>query len=68
MEEKTIKVGGMHCKSCEMLVNEDLSEIDGVKAVKSDHKAGTVTIAYERQPDMERIKKAIADLGYKVNQ
>ncbi|MBU0761577.1 MAG: cation transporter [Candidatus Altiarchaeota archaeon] len=68
MDSKTFKVAGMHCKSCEMLVNEELSEIGNIKETKSDHKAGTVTIKYDKEPDMAKVKKAVEDLGYKVNQ
>lgn len=31
--EKTIKVSGMHCKSCEMLLTDSISEIKGVENV-----------------------------------
>ena len=30
---------GMHCPSCSMLIQMDLSELDGVQAVTVDHRA-----------------------------
>jgi copper chaperone CopZ len=32
----TFKVKGMHCKSCTMLIVEDLGTVEGVKNVKAD--------------------------------
>ncbi|MFH0863051.1 MAG: heavy metal-associated domain-containing protein [Candidatus Altiarchaeota archaeon] len=66
MEELKIKVGGMHCGSCEALVKEDVGEIDGVKSVHASHKDGTVIVKYEGKLDAEKVKNAITALGYTV--
>jgi copper chaperone CopZ len=63
--EKTIKVEGMHCRSCEMLLTDVLSEIKNVHKVSADYRKGTVTIAAEPGA-LEEAKKAIAKEGYKV--
>ena len=65
-EELKLNVNGMHCGSCEMLVKDELSEIDGVKEVNASFHNGTVTIKYEGKLDLGRVKKAISGLGYKV--
>jgi copper chaperone CopZ len=64
--EKMIKVEGMHCKSCEMLLSDVLSEIKGIRVVKADAKKGTITVAAADQDAIEEAKKAIAKEGYKV--
>ena len=64
--EKTLKVGKMHCKSCEMLLTDVISEIDGVKKASADFKKGTVTITYDKPEALEQAKKAIGKEGYKV--
>ena len=49
--KKTIHIQGMHCKSCEMLIKDDLEGLEGVVEVKADSSAGTVSIKYEKEPD-----------------
>ncbi len=66
MEEIKLKVDGMHCKSCEMLVKEEVGELAGVKGVEADWKEGSVTVKYDGKIDTEKVRKAISDLGYKV--
>ena len=68
MSEYDLKVKGMHCPSCEALVREDLGDISGVKAVDADHKKGTVKVRYEGALDFEKVKAAIASLGYEVTE
>ena len=64
--EKTIKVEGMHCKSCEMLLMDAISEIRGVQGVSADFKKGTVKIACSDEAALDEAKKAIAKEGYRV--
>ncbi|HSB46468.1 MAG TPA: heavy-metal-associated domain-containing protein [Candidatus Bilamarchaeum sp.] len=64
--EKAIKVEGMHCRSCEMLLTDVLSEIKSVQKVSADFRKGIVTITAADQGAFEEAKKAIAKEGYKV--
>lgn len=64
--ERTLKVSGMHCRSCEMLLTDALSEIKGVQGVSADFRKGTVTLNAADQGAVEEAKKAILKEGYKV--
>lgn len=64
--ERTIKVSGMHCKSCEMLLTDSISEIKGVAGVTADFKKNTVTVSLENESLLAAVKKAIEKEGYKV--
>lgn len=65
--EKTFKVTGMHCASCEMLVKEDLEDI-GVKVKDISHKKGILIVEYdEKKVNESKIKTTIEGEGYKVN-
>ena len=66
METKTITVSGMHCPSCEVLMREDLGDIDGVKSVEADHKAGIAKIGYEGSLNMDEVKRVVKELGFEV--
>jgi len=64
--ERKIKVEGMHCRSCEMLLMDIVSEIKGVQKVTADFKKGVVTVSAADAGAIEEAKKAIAREGYKV--
>ena len=64
--EKTIKVKGMHCKSCEMLIGDSVSEIRGVEGVKADHKKGVVSVRLKDDGLMGKVRAAIEKEGYGV--
>jgi copper chaperone len=57
----------MHCKSCEMLVKDSVTEIDGVNGVDVSLTKKTVTVDYdEKKLKDTAIVKAIESEGYKV--
>ncbi|MBI2672581.1 heavy-metal-associated domain-containing protein [Candidatus Woesearchaeota archaeon] len=63
--EKKIIVKGMHCKSCEILIKDELEEA-GIKA-RVDYKKGEVTIEnFDSKTDLANIHKIIEKNGYKV--
>jgi copper chaperone CopZ len=60
----TLKVKGMHCKSCAMLIEDSLTDI-GATDVKIDVAKGLVALTSDK--DKKIIVKAIEDAGeYKV--
>jgi copper chaperone CopZ len=63
MVKMSFKVKGMHCPSCEKLLQMDIGEIAGVKSVKADWKKGTVEVDGGKV-DPGAVKKAITDAGY----
>jgi len=66
MKNETLYVEGMHCKSCEMLVEDALEEL-GVKKTEVSHEKGTVKVTFdEEKVSLGDIKKAIKGEGYEV--
>ncbi|MBI5223918.1 heavy-metal-associated domain-containing protein [Candidatus Micrarchaeota archaeon] len=64
--EKTINVQGMHCKSCEMLLVDSISQISGVEKVSADSKTGKVVVQYKDESVLAQVKLAIQKENYKV--
>lgn len=65
--KKCIYVQGMHCASCEKILEDDLQKLSGVGSVKADCKSGVVEIVYDKvEPDGEAIKKIIQKCGYQA--
>jgi copper chaperone CopZ len=61
-----LKVKGMHCKSCEMLIKDILDDED-VKVISISYETGDLEISYnENDIDIEEIKKVLAEEGHEV--
>jgi len=68
-QKSSISIKGMHCKSCEMLIEEELSAVPGVKEVKADWHNSSVEICYEgKHPESKEISTAIAKAGYDIGE
>ncbi len=62
-----IKVTGMHCRSCEILIADALLEAEGVKKVEASHAKGSVAVEFdEKMIDIVWIKKIIKEQGYEA--
>jgi copper chaperone len=62
-----LKVGGMHCQSCSMLIESELKDFDGINNVKVLLEKGTVEIDFDDSQIYEdTIKEVIERSGYKV--
>ncbi|MDD5340421.1 MAG: heavy metal-associated domain-containing protein [Candidatus ainarchaeum sp.] len=69
MTERVLSVKGMHCRSCEMLLTDAVSQVEGVEGVVADCRRGTVTIscgAGAIDAVAERVARAIRREGYRV--
>ncbi len=69
MQKFIIPIRGMHCKSCEILIEENLKQVSGVKKVESSFVSGSAKIWYENtKPSSNAIGKAVENAGYTVGQ
>lgn len=65
MKIVTLEVGGIHCKSCEMLIEDSLKDI-GVEKIFFEKNRIKVFFE-ESNVKLQQIKEAIRNEGYKVN-
>ena len=67
MSATTVRLNttGMHCRSCSMLVDMTVGELDGVSEVNTDHATGETIVSFDKdQIDIETIIGAIRSVGY----
>ena len=64
--EKILKIKGMHCKSCEMIVADAVNGIRGAKAIYVDSGKGEMKVSVENEGVVEKIAKAVAKEGYSL--
>ncbi|MBT3262258.1 copper-binding protein [Candidatus Woesearchaeota archaeon] len=61
-----LKIEGMHCPSCSMLIADALEDI-GVSNSDINAETGNAVIEFdESKVSVEKIKKTIVDEGYKI--
>lgn len=67
MNTKKFHIQGMHCASCEKLLDDEFRQISGVKNVRIDRLKNTGEIDYEEnEPRLSEIKEVARKFGYDV--
>ncbi len=67
MNTKTISIKGMHCRSCEILIEEKLKGIKGVQTVDISHRTGEATIHFEgKHLNHGDVVHAVKQAGYEL--
>lgn len=67
IEEKEVKVVGMHCNSCVNAVQLSLTDVDGIVDAKADLKSGITKITLDTNLVSEDdIKEAVEEAGFNV--
>lgn len=61
--ETKLKISGMHCASCEMLIKDSLEDI-GIEDVS--FQKNEMKVSYKDDSELERIKETIKKEGYDV--
>ncbi len=65
MTEHIYKVVGMHCASCEILVEKKLLDLQNIKAVNASTTKGEVTIEFDGdRPNPERLNRIFKEDNY----
>lgn len=66
MNRKIIPIKGMHCRSCEILVEDELSKIQGVEQVEVNQKKGEAIVCSNINIDQTKIEQAVLNAGYSL--
>jgi copper chaperone len=62
----TVTVTGMSCEHCARSVTDELSAVNGVRAVDVTVSTGAVTISSDRRLDHAEIAEAVDAAGYQL--
>lgn len=66
---KKIFISGMHCRSCELLIEDQLKKIPNITSVKANQRTGQVELFYcGQEPSNAAVAKEIVSAGYQVGQ
>lgn len=66
MNKSTILIKGMHCRSCEILIEDELRKIHGVTDVRVNEKKGKAYVCYEGELNHQQVEDAVRGAGYEL--
>lgn len=61
------KIHGMHCPNCDVLVEQKLRTVEGIREVNADYTTGKTEITHSGELDVETLRNAIAEDGYDIS-
>lgn len=67
MEKNSIKIqtSGMHCRSCELMLEKAIKKLPNVEKVTANQKTGVVEVSYQdNTPNRSEIESLIVENGY----
>lgn len=67
MQQITMSVGGMDCRSCEERLERAVGHLDGVRRVNADHAADRVDVVVDDDGAVAAVRAAITAAGFEVN-
>lgn len=69
MTEARLMTTGLHCRSCSMLVDMTVGDLDGVESASTDHTTGATDIRFDADAvKLADIVAAIRSVGYDVDE
>lgn len=69
MKHHVIPIKGMHCRSCELLIEEELKTLPGIEKAKVSHSKGQATVYFRgMSPSDASIAEAIRKAGYEIGE
>ena len=66
MIKTTLKIDGMMCSMCEAHINDCIRKNFKIKKVSSSHKKGETVIVSADILNVDDLKNAVAETGYKI--
>ncbi len=67
MEQKNIKVHGMHCASCEQVIAKKLGKLPGVEAASASYATETAQVSFDpQQTSFDQMNETLEPYGYRL--
>jgi copper chaperone CopZ len=64
MEKKTVQVPNIGCDGCVNTIQNELSELPGVRTVKGDVESKTVIVEWDKPANWETIAQSLTAIDY----
>ncbi len=67
LKKVKLKIHGMHCASCEVLIERKFKKVPGIERVSVNHASGKAELAYSQKLNLQQLNNLIRDDGYSVS-
>lgn len=67
LKKTTVRIAGMHCGSCELLIETKLTKVSGIEKVVVNRHSNTAVIYSTKQPDLAVLNNAVCEHGYTIS-
>ncbi|MDP3763616.1 MAG: sulfite exporter TauE/SafE family protein [bacterium] len=67
MKKVELKIHGMHCASCEVMIERKFKTVPGIEKVNVNHATGKATIYFDQAPQLKQLQDAVRENGYSVS-
>jgi copper chaperone len=64
MEKHTFSIPNISCGHCVMTIKNELSELEGVKAVEGDPENKIIMVEWEEPATLKDIEQTLEDISY----
>lgn len=68
MKKIKLQIKGMHCASCEILLEKEFKKVPGLKSCKVNHKKGYAEIVCEDKVPLSKFKDIVRESGYSLEE
>ena len=66
MNKTTVPIKGMHCRSCELLIEDELTQIPGVTKAEVSEKKACAIVHFENTLNATDVETAVKKAGYDI--
>ncbi|MDR3519437.1 MAG: sulfite exporter TauE/SafE family protein [Candidatus Pacebacteria bacterium] len=66
LKKVKLKIHGMHCASCEVLIERKFKKVDGVEKVTVNHASGKAELVCLVEPNIRKLNDLVKEDGYQV--
>ncbi|GIW64400.1 MAG: hypothetical protein KatS3mg092_0333 [Patescibacteria group bacterium] len=66
MKVKKLKIKGMHCPSCNILVKDKFSQVKNIEKIIADYKTQEAKIYYQGDVSIQKLNQLIKPFGYEI--
>ncbi len=67
LKKVRLKVHGMHCASCEVLIERKFKNVSGIEKVNINHASGHAELICSQDPDIKQLNNLVNKEGYHVS-
>ncbi len=67
LKKVKLKIHGMHCASCEVLIERKFKKVAGIEKIQINHATGQANLSCSSEPNLHQLNNLVSEDGYHVS-